>query len=140
MAIKKGDKIKVEYTGSLDDGMVFDSSEKHGPLEFEAGSGQVIPGFDNAVIGMSKGEEKEVKIKCADAYGEPSPEAVQQVPKENFPKDQEIKAGMLLVMNLPNGMKIPAKIMKVENETVTVDFNHPLAGKDLTFKIKIVEC
>jgi len=137
--VKKGCKVKVEYTGSLDDGTVFDSSEKRGPLEFEAGAGQVIPGFDKAIMGMKEGEEKEVKIECADAYGDPNPEAVQKVPKDKLPQGQEIKEGMMLIMNLPNGMKIPARIVKVEDNEVTVDFNHPLAGKDLNFKIKIVE-
>jgi peptidylprolyl isomerase len=140
VGVKEGNKIKVEYTGSLDDGTVFDSSEKHGqPLEFEVGKKQVIPGFEKAVIGMKKGEEKEVKINAADAYGEPNPEAVQKVPKEKMPTRQELKEGMLLVMNLPNGMKVPAKIVKVEDKEVTIDFNHPLAGKDLNFKIKVVE-
>lgn len=138
MGVKEGDKVKVEYKGSLDDGTVFDSSEKHGPLEFEVGKGQVIPGFEKAVLGMNKGEEKEVKIKAADAYGKPNPEAVQKIPKDNMPPGQEVKEGMLLVMNLPNGVKIPAKILKVEEKEVTVDFNHPLAGKDLNFKIKVV--
>ena len=92
MAIKKGDKVKIEYTGTLDDGTVFDSSEKHGkPLEFEVGSGQVIKGFDNAVIGMKKGQEKEFKLKPEEAYGEPNPNLIRKIPKEQIPKHKQGK-------------------------------------------------
>ena len=140
MPVKKGDKIKVEYTGTFDDGTVFDASEKHGkPLEIEAGSGQVIPGFDNALIGMEKGEEKEIKLKPEYAYGQPNEKMVQKVPKEQFPKDKEIKAGMMLAVGLPNGAQMPAKIAEVTDKEVTLDLNHPLAGKTLNFKIKVVE-
>ncbi|MBT3985874.1 peptidylprolyl isomerase [archaeon] len=138
MKVEKGKKIKIDYTGTLEDGTVFDASEKHGaPLEFEVGSGQIIKGLDEAVIGMEKGEEKEIKIPCDQAYGKPNPELVQKLPKEKLPAD--IKEGALLISKLPNGQQIPAKIMKIEEKEVTVDLNHPLAGKDLTFKIKIVE-
>ena len=93
MAVKKGDKVKVDYTGTLEDGTVFDSSEKHGqPLEFEVGAGQVIPGFENGIIGMEKGNEKDIEIKPADAYGEINPEMVKELPKDQFPQDKEIKA------------------------------------------------
>jgi len=140
MPVKKGDKIKVDYTGTLEDGTVFDSSEKHGkPLEFEVGSGQIIKGFDEAVVGMEKGDEKEIKIEPAEAYGEPNPEMVKKVPKDKFPTDKEPKQGMMLVMGLPNGAKIPAKIVEVGDKEITLDLNHPLAGKTLNFKIKIVE-
>lgn len=140
MKVEKGNKIKIEYTGTLDDGTVFDSSEKHGkPLEFEVGSGMVIPGFEKAVIGMEKGEEKEVKIESADAYGEPNPELVKKVPREQLPKDKEIKAGMMLAVGLPTGQQIPAKITEADDKEVTIDLNHPLAGKTLNFKIKVVD-
>jgi len=137
MAVKKGDKIKIEYTGTLEDGTVFDSSEKHGqPLEFEVGSGMVIPGFDNAVMGMEKDEEKEVTIQPADAYGEPNPQLVKDIPKNQLPP--EAKEGAMLMMQLPNGAKMPAKITKMTEENATLDLNHPLAGKVLKFKIKVV--
>ena len=140
MPVKKGDKVQVDYTGTFDDGTVFDSSEKHGkPLEFEVGSGMVVPGFENAVIGMEKGEEKEVTLQPEDAYGHPNDEMVKKVPKDQFPKDQDPKPGMMLVMGLPNGMQIPAKIVEVEDTEVTIDLNHPMAGKVLNFKIKVVE-
>lgn len=142
MAIKKGNKVKVDYTGTFDDGTVFDSS-KHGdhshPLEFEAGSGQVIKGFDQAVIGMNKGDEKDFHIESKDAYGDPNPEMIKKVPKDRLPKDKELKPGMMLAVGLPNGMQLPAKITKVEEKEVEIDLNHPLAGKDLNFHIKIID-
>lgn len=140
MAVKDGDKVKVEYTGTLDDGNVFDSSEHHGkPLEFEVGSGQVIKGFEEAIRGMKVGEEKEVKIASKDAYGDKNPQLVNKVPKEQLPKDQEIKAGMMLIVGLPTGQQIPATIVEVGDKEVTLDLNHPLAGKNLNFKLKLVE-
>jgi len=139
MPAKKGDKVKIEYTGTLEDGSVFDSTEKHGkPLEFELGSGMVIPGFDNAVEGMEVGEEKDIKLEPKDAYGDPNPQLVREEPKERFPTDQELKEGMMLLVALPNGQQMPVKIAKVTEKTVTVDFNHPLAGKVLNFKLKLV--
>ena len=140
MAVKKGDKIKVEYTGSLEDGTVFDSSEKQGkPLEFEVGSGQIIKGFDEALIGMEKGQEKEIKIEPADAYGQHNPQLIKKLPKDKFPTDKEIKPNMMLVLGTPDGRQIPTKVMDVTDSEITLDLNHPLAGKTLTFKIKVVE-
>ena len=139
MTVKKGDKIKVDYTGTFDDGTVFDSSEGKAPLEFEAGSGMVIKGFDDAVIGMKKGEEKEVKIASKDAYGDPNPELVKKIPRDKLPPEQEPKPGMMLGMATPDGKQIPAKITAVDDKEITIDLNHPLAGKDLNFKLKIAE-
>ena len=137
MVVEKGSKIKVEYEGRFEDGEVFDASEKHGqPLEFEAGKGMVVPGFDNAVIGMDVGEEKEITLKPEEAYGFPNPEAIQKIPKENFPP--EAKAGMMIGVPLANGQQIPAKITEITDSEVTIDMNHPMAGKTLIFKIKVV--
>jgi len=137
MAVEKGNTIKVEYTGSFENGEVFDASEKHGkPLEFKAGEGMVVPGFDAAVIGIEVGEEKTVTLKPEEAYGEPHPNAVQKVPKDKFPA--EAKEGMMIGVPLPNGQQIPAKITKIDDKEVTIDMNHPMAGKVLVFKIKIV--
>jgi len=141
MAIKKGDKIKVEYEGKLENGEVFDSSEKHGqPMEFEVGSGQLIKGFDEAVIGMKKGEEKEVTLEPKDAYGDPNQQLIKTVPKDKIGIEQELKPGQILGVALPNGAQFPAKILEVNEKEVKLDMNHPLAGKKLIFKIKIVEC
>jgi FKBP-type peptidyl-prolyl cis-trans isomerase 2 len=138
--IKKGDKIKVDYTGSFDDGTVFDDSSKHGqPLEFEVGAGMIIPGFEKAVLGMKKGEEKHIHLEPCDAYGDVNPEAQKKIPKEHLPKGQEPAVGMILVINLPNGMQLPARITEVTPKEVTIDLNHPLAGKCLNFKFKVVD-
>ncbi len=142
MVIKKGDKISVDYEGRLEDGTVFDSST-HGdhshPLEFEVGAGKVIKGFDSAVIGMKKDEEKEFEIKPEDAYGKPNPEAKQDIPRSALPPEQKPEVGMVLVLNAPTGQQVPVKILAVDDEKVTIDLNHPLAGKKLIFKIKIIK-
>ena len=139
MAIKKGDKVKIEYTGTLDDGTVFDTSEGKAPLEFEAGTGKVIKGFDNAILGMKKGEEKNVKIESKNAYGDNNPELKKKIPRDQLPQDQEPKPGMVLVVKTQNGQQFPAKIAEVADKEITLDLNHPLAGKNLNFKIKIVD-
>jgi len=139
MKVKKGDKIKVEYTGTFDNGKIFDSSLGKKPLEFEVGTGQVIKGFDEALIGMEKGEEKDVKIKPEDAYGEPKEELLKKVPKDQMPKDKEVKKGMILVLSAPNGQQFPAVVKDVSEKEVTLDLNHPLAGKNLNFKFKVLE-
>jgi len=141
MAIEKGNKVKIEYEGSLDNGKVFDSSEKHGqPLEFVIGEGKVIPGFENAVIGMEKGQEKTVKIESKDAYGEKRPELMKKIPKTQLPKEAQdkVQPGMVLGMQTPQGQQIPVKVAEVGEDDITLDLNHPLAGQNLTFKIKVV--
>jgi FKBP-type peptidyl-prolyl cis-trans isomerase 2 len=143
MVVKKGDKIKVDYTGTLDNGTVFDSS-MHGdhshPIEFEVGAKQVIKGFDDAVVGMKKGEEKNITIKPEEAYGKYDPKAVQKIPRKHLPKEgPEPKAGMMLAFNTPDGRQFPAVIKEVTESEIIVDMNHPLAGKTLHFKIKVVE-
>ncbi len=138
--VKKGDTIKVDYEGSLEDGTVFDASQNHGQqLEFEVGSGQLIKGFDDAVVGMKVGQEKKVDIDPENAYGQRNPEMLKEIPREQLPKDQVPKVGMGIVIGLPNGSKFPATIAKVSDKTVTLDLNHPLAGKKLTFKIKVAQ-
>ena len=140
MQVKKGNTVKIEYEGSLEDGTVFDSSEKHGKLlEFEAGSGKVIPGFDKAVIGMKKDEKKEIIIKPEEAYGMPDEKWIQKVPRDKIPKDQEPQVGMMIAIGLPNGQQMPAVIKEVTDKEVTLDINHPLAGKTLKFKIKLID-
>lgn len=138
--IAKGDKIKVNYTGTFDDGTVFDSSEGREPLEFSAGAGMVIKGFDDAVIGMKKNEEKTIKIKPSEAYGDHNPQLLKEIPRNKLPQGQEIKAGMVVGLGTPDGRQFPARITEVTADHVTIDLNHPLAGKTLNFKIKIVEC
>jgi peptidylprolyl isomerase len=138
MAIEKGQKVKVHYTGTFEDGEVFDSSEKQGkPLEFICGTGQMIPGFDAAVIGMEKGESKDIKLNPEDAYGEHNPQLVQKVPIDQMPKEPKPEVGMMLAVGLPNGQQLPAKITEVTETDVTIDVNHPMSGKVLNFNIKI---
>ena len=141
MPVKKGDKVKVEYVGTLDDGTVFDSTSHEGhshPLTFVVGSGEIIKGFDDAVVGMEVGEEKEIRIEAKDAYGDPNPQLVQKVPRNELPKE-ELKAGMTLAMTLPTGQQIPVLIKEINEKEAVLDLNHPLAGKALNFKIKLVE-
>jgi len=142
MIIEKGNIVKLDYEGRFEDGQVFDSSkrgEESHPLSFEVGSGKVIKGFDEAVIGMEKDEEKEFEILPENAYGEYNAELKKDIPKSNLPAEGTPKVGMGLMMTMPDGSQVPSQIMAVDEEKVTIDLNHPLAGKKLIFKIKIVD-
>ena len=139
MAVEKGDKVQIEYTGTLDNGNVFDTSEKHGkPLEFEVGLGDVIPGFDSAVMGMEEGQEKDITIEPKDAYGMRNGDLVKKIPRSNLPQDQVPQVGMVLAVGFPDGRQLPAKIIEVNDDEVSIDMNHPLAERTLHFKIKLV--
>jgi FKBP-type peptidyl-prolyl cis-trans isomerase 2 len=137
MAPKPGDTVSVHYRGTLSDGSEFDSSEGREPLEFVIGSGQVIPGFDAAVLALEPGEKVTVTIPAEDAYGEHNPEGLQPFPLTAFPSPPEV--GWAVELGGPNGERIPATIMEVNGDEVILDFNHPLAGKDLTFELELVE-
>ena len=141
MEIKVGDIIKVEYVGTFEDGTIFDSTEMNGnrPLKFEVGAGQIIPGFDKSVIGKAVGEEYEIKLQPSETYGEYREGSTRAIPKDNFPQDQEPKEGMMIIVMGPNNQPIPATIEKIEDDKCTIDLNHPMAGKILNFKIKILE-
>lgn len=136
---KSGDTVKIHYTGTLDDGSQFDSSEGRDPLEFELGAGQVIRGFDKAVEGMSEGEEKSVTIEADDAYGQRHDQMVQEVPKSALPDDLEPEVGMPLQARNQDGQSLSLTVTEVGDDTITVDGNHPLAGRDLKFEIQLVE-
>ncbi len=138
MAPKDGDKVRVHYKGTLNDGSLFDSSEGRDALEFEVGAGQVIPGFDAAVRDLEVGGSTTVTIPCDEAYGERVEEAVQQVPLDAF-GDQAPQAGWAVEMQAPDGQRLAAIVTEVGDEEATLDFNHPLAGQDLTFEIELVE-
>ena len=138
--VESGNLVKVEYTGSLESGEVFDSSEKHGtPLEFIAGAGMLIKGFDDAVLGMEEGEEKEITIPPEEAYGEVLDELVRDFPKESIPDNEKLSPDVTLIIGLPNGMQIAGRVVEVTDDNVKIDMNHPLAGQTLVFKIKVVE-
>jgi peptidylprolyl isomerase len=144
---KEGDKVKVHYTGRLEGGEVFDSSEcseddcgcDTGPLEFTVGEGDVIPGFDKAVIGMNEGEAKTFTIPVEDAYGKRNEEMVVAVERSQVPLDLTPEVGMRLEITQEDGQEFPVVITNVTDTHVTLDANHPLAGRDLTFEIKLVE-
>ncbi|UWR23248.1 peptidylprolyl isomerase [Sulfitobacter sp. S190] len=137
--VKAGDTVHIHYTGTLLDGTTFDSSEGREPLEFVVGSGQIIPGLDVALPGMTEGEKKTVKIGCTDAYGEANPEMRQAVPREGIPADIPLEVGMQLQMQTPDGQAMPVTVVEMDEATVTLDANHPLAGKDLQFDIELVK-
>jgi len=137
--IKKGDKIKVHYTGKLDDGTVFDSSKEREPLEFTVGDGKIIPGFEEAVIGMQPGESKTIKIEAEKAYGPYREELVAEVEKTKFPEDVKPEAGQQLQVKQENGQVIIVTVLGSTDTHVKLDANHPLAGKDLTFELELVE-
>ena len=137
-ALKSGDTVALHYTGTLLDGTTFDSSEGREPLSFEVGSGQIIPGLDQAIPGMKVGDKKVVKIASVDAYGPLNPEMRQAVPREGIPADIPLDVGTQLQMQTPEGQALPVTVVEVTEATVTLDANHPLAGKDLQFDIELV--
>ena len=140
MAVKQGDTVKVHYTGTLNDGSEFDSSYKRNePIEFQAGTGQRIQGFDNAVMEMTVGEKKTINIPAAQAYGEQNPEAMMAVPRTNFPPEFEFVVGEMVQGQTETGQPLQAIILEVMDEEVVLDFNHPLAGQDLNFDIELME-
>lgn len=136
---KNGDMVKVHYTGTLEDGTVFDSSAESEPLEFTLGNGQLIKGFEDAVLGMSVGEKKQVKISYDEAYGTRKDELILKFDRAAFPPSIEPREGLVLNLKSPEGRLIVAEIKEISGDSVTLDANHPLAGKDLTFEINLME-
>jgi len=139
VAAKNGDKVKVHYKGTLSDGSVFDSSEGKEPLGFTLGGGQMIPGFEKGVLGMEKGEKKTITILCDEAYGPIAPEAMAEVPKSEFPPDFKPEIGQVLQLSDAQGNILAASVIKIYEDKITIDANHPLAGKDLTFELELAE-
>jgi len=135
---KKGDTVRVEYVGTLDDGTIFDSSKNGDPLEFTLGEGTVIPGFESAVEGMQLGETQTTTIEASDAYGVEDPRLRVNVPHDRFPDDIDPQVGQHLQVTQQDGTTIPVTVVEVAEEAVTLDANHPLAGQDLTFEITLV--
>lgn len=136
--VKSGDTVRLHYTGTLADGTEFDSSAGRDPLEFTVGSGQIIPGLDQAIPGMEVGDKKVVEVPADQAYGQPHPDARQDMPRSEIPKEIPLEVGIQLQMQAPDGQAIPVRVVAVTEETVTLDANHPLAGQDLTFAIELV--
>ena len=136
---KYGDTVKVHYTGKLEDGTVFDSSIDRDPLQFTLGEGQVIPGFEQAVVGMNLGESKTVTISMDEAYGPHREEMVVMVERNKFPEHMQLEGGQQLQIRQDDGQIIFVIVADVSESSVTLDANHPLAGKDLTFDIQLIE-
>ncbi len=137
--VKSGDTVHIHYTGTLLDGTTFDSSEGRDPLSFEVGSGQIIPGLDVALPGMTVGDTKVVKVPSEEAYGPLNPEMRQAVPRDGIPAEIPLEVGTQLQMQTPDGQAMPVTVVDVDEATVTLDANHPLAGKDLQFDIELVK-
>jgi len=137
--VKDGNTVKVHYTGTLKDGSVFDTSAEREPLEFKLGEGQLIPGFEKAVIGMEEGESTKIDIPVKEAYGEAREDLIINVPKDQLPDDVEPEVGMQLQVNQPDGQPVPVGGREISDDELTLDANHPLAGKDLSFEIEVVE-
>ncbi len=139
MSAKAGDTVRIHYTGTLSDGSTFDSSDGRDPLEFTLGSGQVIPGFDKAVTGMTPGDSQTVEIPADDAYGAHNPDGRQSFPRDQVPDGIPLDIGTRLQLSGPQGQPIMVTVAEVSETEVILDANHPLAGKDLTFQIELVE-
>ncbi len=138
MKAKTNDKVKVHYTGKLTSGEVFDSSKGREPLEFTVGGGQMIKGFDEAVNGMEMNEQITVTIPSAEAYGEKREDLIQEISRDQLPEDMQPEIGQKLVATNDLGHQTQVAVTEVTNETITVDANHELAGKDLVFEIELV--
>ncbi|HLW26630.1 MAG TPA: peptidylprolyl isomerase [Kiloniellales bacterium] len=138
-AAKQGDTVRVHYSGTLQDGTEFDSSRNSPALEFTIGQGQIIPGFEQAVVGMNPGDSKTVYIPADEAYGPHRSELTQEVERSLLPADMDVQPGMQLQASGPNQQPLVVTVMEVKNDSVVLDANHPLAGKDLTFDIELVE-
>jgi peptidylprolyl isomerase len=136
---KNGNTVKVHYTGTLKSGEKFDSSRDRDPLEFKLGEGRVIPGFENAVLGMKTGESTKVEIASDQAYGKYDVNLLIEVDRKTIPANIDLKPNIMLESVQSDGRKIPVKVVKVTDDKVTVDANHPLAGEDLVFEIELVE-
>lgn len=135
---KRGDTVHVHYKGSLDDGSVFDSSEGGDPISFTLGDGEVIAGFENAIEGMSPGDKKTERMEPANAYGDRREELVFTVGKDQMPEGAEVEVGDMLRVGFPDGSSSDVHVTSVVADEVTLDANHPLAGKPLTFELELV--
>lgn len=137
--MEKGKTVRVHYTGTLDDGTIFDSSLDRDPLEFQVGMGQMIPGFDKAVLDMEAGDKKTVHIPAAEAYGEYDEKNIVRIPRENFSGAENVPIGVKIAIQNAEGRVFMAVVKEITDTYVLVDLNHELAGKDLNFEIEVVE-
>lgn len=137
MTAKQGDTVRIHYTGKLEDGTVFDTSEGREPIEFTIGQGQVIPGFEEGVTDMAEGEKKSISIEPENAYGPKRDDLIQDVPRTQFPEEAKVEEGAQFQARTQTGQTINLTVVDVKDEVVTVDGNHPLAGQTLNFDLKL---
>lgn len=137
--VKENDTVKIHYTGKLQDGQVFDSSLERDPIEFTIGGGQIIPGLEKGLIDMKVNDNKTIEIPQAEAYGDVQKELFQEVPKEQLPQEITPEVGMGLVAKNPDGSERQLRVAEVKDDSIVIDANHPLAGKDLIFDVEVVE-
>lgn len=137
--VKRGDTVKVHYTGKLDDGAIFDTTDDRDPIQFTIGDGNIIAGFEQAVVGMHPGESKTVKVSADRAFGPHHQELVIEVDKKEIVDEVDPEIGQRLQVNQPDGQKFLVTVTEISESRITLDANHPLAGKDLTFEIQLLE-
>ena len=137
--VKENDTVKIHYTGKLEDGQVFDSSIEREPIEFTIGGGQIIPGLEKGLIDMEVNEKKTIQIPQTEAYGDIQKELFQEIPKDQLPQEITPEVGMGLVAKNPDGSERQLRVAEVKEESIIIDANHPLAGKDLIFDVEVVE-
>ena len=137
--VKQNDTVRVHYTGKLTDGQIFDSSLEREPIEFTMGQGQLIPGFEKGLLDMQVNEKKTIEIPAAEAYGAPREDLIQEVDKSQLPEEIKPEPGMGLVSKSPDGREMNLVVREVKENSIIVDGNHPLAGKDLVFDLEVVE-
>lgn len=138
--VEKGDLVRLHYTGKLENGKVFDKTQENKPFEFYIGKGTVLPKFEDAILGMKDGEKKTFKVKPEDAYGQRRDELVVEVLKENLPKDLKPQVGQILEIRQKDSNAITqVEILRISENSISIDANHPLAGHELTFEVEIVK-
>ena len=136
--VENGHYISVEYTGTLGNGEVFDSSKGRQPLEIHMGAGELIKGFESQLMGMALNEKKVFTLSPEDAYGQRNNDMMQSIPRSEVPSDMDVEVGMIVGLVTPEGNRVPARVVRLDDEQLTMDLNHPLAGESLTFEIEVV--
>jgi peptidylprolyl isomerase len=136
---KAGDTVKVHYTGRFNDGTVFDSSVKREPLEFQIGDGRILPAFEQGVVGMEPGDTKRIEVGAEEAYGKRKDQMVRKIPREQFPEDFKPEIGKQIQIPGEGGQNLVVMVVDFDDESITLDANHPLAGHDLSFEIELLE-
>jgi FKBP-type peptidyl-prolyl cis-trans isomerase SlpA len=137
--IAYGSRVRMHYTIALEDGMVADSTEGEEPFEFVMGAGDLEEGLELALIGLQPGDRQTVRLSPDEAFGYPSPAAIHDVPRGDFPPEMDLKPGLIVSFVTPGGDELPGTVKEVTEDTVTVDFNHPLAGHEITYSVEIVD-